>query len=198
MNRNGIVVERLYRGDHLLMDLPGDKHKEREALLLVVVLNHKVIEICPILQVLVKRFNPPAFFISAKYLLCRFGAVALQDVHTESFLVLLKLLPGISGAPEFHAVLVVITALFVFIDVAEDINVSAVRYPSGHIFNPCMLFAGSVIEAAGVPDIFHGIPEDIRVRRHRYDICIVIGRKDLQVFRAVKATVDNEQNPCEL
>ena len=57
MNRNGIVVERLYRGDHLLMDLPGDKHKEREALLLVVVLNHKVIEICPILQVLVKRFN---------------------------------------------------------------------------------------------------------------------------------------------
>ena len=61
MNRNGIVVEGFYRGDHLLVDLPGDKHKEREALFLVVVLNHKVIEVRFVLQILVKCFNPPAF-----------------------------------------------------------------------------------------------------------------------------------------
>ena len=91
--------------------------------------------------------------------------------------------------------LVVITALFVFIDVAEDINVSAVRYPSGHIFNPCMLFAGSVIETVNISDIFHGIPEDVCIGRNRYDVSIVVCRKDFQVFCTVEPSVHYKQDP---
>ena len=40
----------------------------------------------------------------------------------------------------------IVTVLFVFINVTEDINISVVSYPAGHIFDPGMFFAGSVVE----------------------------------------------------
>ncbi|MCI6172813.1 MAG: hypothetical protein MR671_00965, partial [Clostridiales bacterium] len=174
MDGNGVVVEFLYCSDHFLMDLPSDKHQEREALFLIVVRNHKVIEVCLVLHVLVNRFDAPALFIPAEHFFWGFGAVALQDVHTECFLALLKLLPRISGTPESHAVLVVITALFVFIDVTEDINIGVIRYPPGHIFDPGMLLAGSEVETVCILDIFHGIPEDICIGRNRNDVSVVV------------------------
>ena len=131
MDGNGVVVEFLYRSDHFLMNLPSDKHQEREALFFIVVRNHKVIEVCLVLHVLVKRFDAPALFIPAEHFFWGFGAVALQDVHTECFLALLKLLPRISGTLESHAVLVVITTLFVFIDVTEAKSKFVCKLPSG-------------------------------------------------------------------
>jgi len=41
------------------MYLSGYKHDERKALLFIVVLKHKVIEISTILEILVKGFNAP-------------------------------------------------------------------------------------------------------------------------------------------
>ena len=147
MDGNSIIVKFLYRSYHFLMDLPGDKHKECEALFPVVVLNHKVIEVRLILHILVKRFNTPPFFVTAEYLFCRFGAVALQDVYTESFFALLKLFLCISGTPKFHAVLVVVAAFFIFIDVTKDINVGVIGYPPGHIFDSALM-ANIIVQIA--------------------------------------------------
>ena len=174
MDGNGIVAEFLNRGDHFLMNLSCDKHQECEALFLVVILNHKVIEVCLVLHVLVKRFNAPAFFVSAENFFCRFGTVALQDVYTESFFALFKLFLCISGTPKFHAVLVVVAAFFIFIDVTKDINVGVIGYPPGHIFDPGMFLARSIVETVCILDILHGIPEDICIGRNRNDISIVV------------------------
>ena len=62
-------MELLLRVDHLLMDLTNDQHNEGEALFLVVVLELQVVEISAVFNVLIKRFNPPAFLVGFKHFL---------------------------------------------------------------------------------------------------------------------------------
>ena len=98
----------------------------------------------------------------------------MHVVYTVSFFALLKLFLCISGTPKFNAVLVVVAAFFVFIDVTEDINVGIIRYSPGHIFDPGMLLAGPIVKTICILDILHGIPKDICIGGNRNDVRIVV------------------------
>lgn len=54
-----VVIQRPDSGDHLLVNLAGNEHDECQPLFLIVVLNHEIIEITFIFQVLIKSFYAP-------------------------------------------------------------------------------------------------------------------------------------------
>ena len=135
MNGDCVVTKRLDRRNHLLVDLTGNEHNERKALFLVVILNHQIVEVADIFQVLVKDLCVPAFFIAGEYFLRRLCQIALKDIYTEVFFVFLQLLLRIPDLSKLNAMLVVVAAFFVFLNVTEHIDAFGGTDPPGHTFN---------------------------------------------------------------
>ena len=123
MDGKRVVLKRFYRRQYLLVDLAGDEHDERHALFLIVVLDHQVIDVSLVLQVLEEGLYPPTFFVDREDLFCGHRTVALQHIDAEDYLALFELLPGVSRLSKVDAVEVVEPALFVFVDIAKHIDI---------------------------------------------------------------------------
>ena len=119
------------------MDLASDQHDECEALLFVIVLQHEIIEVRPILDELIKSLDPPAPFVFAEDRLAFLFAAGLYDIDTKVIFGLLKTFRCVACLSKFDTMLVVIAAFFVLINVAEDIDFVPVRA----LFHP-ELYAG--------------------------------------------------------
>lgn len=120
MDGDGIIIQGLYSFDYLPMDLTGNKHDEGKALLLVVVLNHWVVEISTVLDVLIEGLDAPTFLVVAEDCFGFSLAAGLQHKHAERLFTFFESFLGVALLPEFHAVKVIVTTLFIFIDIPVD------------------------------------------------------------------------------
>ena len=145
-------------------------------MLFVVILNHEVIEISLVFQVLVQRLDTPALLVSGEHFLSRKSSIALEDIYSKIFLVLLEFLPGVAILTKLNAVLVVEATFLVLINVTENIHMLSFRDPFGCVLNPRMFLTGAIIEFIHILKPCHRCLEHIRVAGNRNDIGIIIRR----------------------
>ena len=163
MDGDGVIIQGRNSFDYLPMDLTGNQHDEGKALLLVVVLNHEVVEISTVLDVLIEDLDAPAFLVVGEDCFGFSLAAGLQHVHAERLFAFFEAFLSVALLPEFHAVKVIVTALFVFIDIPVDIDLLMFGDFHHPEFDAGMFLPGMVIEAARILDIGHGPFEYIRI-----------------------------------